>query len=111
MINIPTFMDAKNLQQYVNEEVMPMINKIEFSLAPILPKLEELNPKNEHGNRSYKHHQFLTDETGLPKLKQHLEAVHAIAVIANYDWDRFIRYLDKAYPRRYSQLYLDFDDE
>lgn len=79
-------------------------------LAPILPKLEELNPKNKHGNRSYKHHQFLTDDAGLPRLKQHLEAVHAIAVIANYDWDRFMQYLDKAYPRKYTQLYLDFED-
>lgn len=79
-------------------------------LAPILPELERLNPKNENGNRTHKHHQFLSEDVGLPRLKQHLEAVHAIAVVANYDWDTFNRYLDKAYPRKYTELYLDFGD-
>lgn len=78
-------------------------------LGPVLPELERRNPKNEHGNRSHKHHQFLSDSVGLPRLKQHLEAVHALAVVANYDWVRFNVYLDKAYPRKFSQLYLDFD--
>lgn len=78
-------------------------------LAPILPELERRNPKNIHGNRSYKHHQFLSKDIGLPKLKQHLEAIHAIAVISNYKWDVFMRNLNKAYPSNYTQLYLDFD--
>ena len=78
-------------------------------LAPVLPELEKRNPKNENGNRSYKHHQFLSKEVGLPRLKQHLEAVHAIAVISNYDWGCFIVNLDKAYPRKYQELYL-FDE-
>lgn len=78
-------------------------------LAPILPELEKLNPKNENGHRSYKHHQFLSRDVGLPRLKQHLEAVHAIAVISNYDWNRFIVNLDRAYPRKYQELYL-FDE-
>lgn len=78
-------------------------------LAPILPELERRNPKNKNGNRAYKHHQFLSKEVGLPRLKQHLEAVHAIAIISNYSWDKFCYNLDKAYPRKYSQLYLDFD--
>ncbi len=56
-------------------------------LGPVIPKLEELNPKNAHGNRNHKHHQFLSREVGLPKLKEHLAAVHAIAVITNYEWD------------------------
>jgi len=30
VINIPTFMDAKNLQPYVTDDVMPMIKKIEY---------------------------------------------------------------------------------
>lgn len=31
VINIPTFMDAKNLQKYITEDVMPMIKKIEYA--------------------------------------------------------------------------------
>lgn len=79
-------------------------------LAPVLPTLETLNPKNRNGNRQFKHHQFLSREYGIPKLKQHLEAIHAIAVISNYDWETFNRNLDKAYPRKYSELYLDYDE-
>ena len=79
-------------------------------LAPVLPSLENLNPKDERGNRRYKHHQFLTDDIGIPKLKQHLEAIHAIAILADYDWYRFNAFLDKAYPRKYKELYLDFED-
>lgn len=78
-------------------------------LAPVLPELDKRNPKNENGNRSHKHHQYLSKEVGLPRLKQHLEAVHAIAVISNYNWERFMYNLDKAYPRKYSQMWLDFE--
>ena len=79
-------------------------------LAPVLPSLENLNPKDEKGNRRYKHHQFLTDDIGIPKLKQHLEAIHAIAILADYDWHKFNAFLDKAYPRKYKELYLNFED-
>lgn len=78
-------------------------------LGPILYELEKLNPKNDNGHRSYKHHQFLSRDVGLPRLKQHLEAIHAIAVISNYEWNRFIVNLDRAYPRKYQELYL-FDE-
>lgn len=78
-------------------------------LGPVIPKLEELNPKNEHGNRAHKHHQFLSRDIGLPRLKEHLAAVHAIAVISNYKWDKFMYNLDKAFPKKSSELYLDLD--
>ena len=79
-------------------------------LAPIVPSLEKLNPKNENGNRSHKHHQYLSRETGLPKLKEHLEAVHALVKVSNYDWNLFMRNLDMVYPSKNKELYLDFKD-
>ncbi len=79
-------------------------------IAPILPKLEELNPKNVKGYRPHRHHQFLDRDIALPKLKEMLEAIHAIAVISNFDWNRFLINMEKAYPRKYSQLLLDFDE-
>ena len=87
------------------------INDIVYSrLAPlVLKELDAKNPKNEKGSRSYKHHQFLSREIGLPKLRQHLEAVHAIAVISNYNWLKFMKNIDKAYPPQYQQLEIDFD--
>ena len=87
------------------------INDIVYDrIAPLIRKeLEIRNPRNSNGNRSYKHHQFFTKEVGLPKLKQHLEAVHALAIISNYKWELFMRNMDKAYPRQYQQLEIDFD--
>jgi hypothetical protein len=40
-----------------------------------LRKLEVLNPKDGSGNRSSKHHQWLTDEIGHPALSHHIHAV------------------------------------
>lgn len=89
------------------------INDIVYErIAPlVLSELDKKNPKNENGNRSKKHHQYLSREIGLPKLKQHLEAVHAIARISGYDWLSFMRNMDKAYPKQYQQLDIDFDFE
>lgn len=89
------------------------INDIVYErIAPlVLAELEKKNPKNENGNRGKKHHQYLSREIGLPKLKQHLEAVHAIARISNYDWLAFMQNMDKAYPKQYQQLHIDFDFE
>lgn len=72
-------------------------------------ELERLNPKNDSGNRRARHHQFLT-EIGNTRLSGHLEALHALAVLSNHDWPRFMGYVDKAYPKQYQQLSL-FDIE
>lgn len=86
------------------------INNIVYQrLAPGLDKLNELNPKNANGNRSHKHHQFLSRDIGLPRLKQYLEAVHAIAIISRYNWNQFIDNLNRAYPQQHQQLTLDFE--
>lgn len=72
-------------------------------------ELERLNPKNENGNRKAKHHQYLT-EIGNTKLAGHLEALHAMAILANYNWPKFMAYVDQAYPKQYQQWSL-FDSE
>ena len=76
-------------------------------------ELNRLNPKNEKGNRANKHHQFLTD-VGKPKLISHIEALHALAIISDYKWERFMLYVDKSYPKCYSipSLFdeMDLDD-
>lgn len=89
------------------------INDIVYErLAPaLLNELRRLNPKNENGGRSHKHHQFLTEEVGHPRLKEHLEGVMAIGRLSGNDWNKFMRNLDVAYPKCYQQLELAFDDE
>lgn len=73
-------------------------------------ELQRRNPKNENGNRANRHHQFLT-EIGKPRLISHIEALHALAVVSDYKWDRFMRYVDKSYPKSYTtpSLFEDID--
>lgn len=88
------------------------INDIVYErIAPnLLDELRQRNPKNESGNRSYKHHQFLTQTLGHPKLKEHISGVMAIGRLSGNNWQRFMRNLDRAYPKMYAQLDIDFDD-
>lgn len=79
-------------------------------LAPgILEELEKRNPKDDKGNRKGKHHQLLTDEVGHPALAQHLYAVIG-AMRAHTNWNDFLRFLNRAYPKKDSNLELALDD-
>lgn len=78
-------------------------------LGPSLrEELERVNPKNENGNRSKRHHQFLT-EVGKPRLLERFEGLHSLAVIADFKWERFMHFVDKTYPKQYNIPSL-FDD-
>lgn len=74
-------------------------NDIVYSrLAPgLLDELKKLNPVTGKGFRAHKHHQHLTEHTGYPSLKAHLEAVIALMKISD-NWEEFLAYLDKAKP-------------
>ena len=50
------------------------INKYIYEPLPpgVLDRMRELNPKNDKGNRRYKHFQFLTDNVGEPHLEKQL---------------------------------------
>lgn len=71
-------------------------------LAPgILHELEQRNPKDEHGNRRSRHHQWLTEDVGHPALAQHLHAVIAL-MRASDTWSDFKALLDRSLPKRMS---------
>lgn len=92
-----------------------IINDIVYErIAPfILVELRKKNPKLENGYRKYKHHQLLTSDIGKPLLKQHLAILHSFAIVADYNWGKFMSLLDKAHPKQYQELALfdnfDFD--
>jgi hypothetical protein len=76
-------------------------------LAPSVRKeLERLNPKNSKGNRVNKHFQYLTEDVGHPRLREHLSAVIVLMRISN-NWDDFKLKIDKALPR-YGETYEIF---
>jgi hypothetical protein len=83
-----------------------LTNDLVYSrLAPgVLAELRNKNPVTEKGYRKSKHHQWLTDHTGHPKLVQHLDKL--IAMMRMFDtWDEFTHRLDRALPK-YQQMPL-----
>jgi hypothetical protein len=84
-------------------------------LAPgVLKQLEELNPKDEKGNRRAKHHQWLTEDVGNPALAQHLHAVLAFMRVTPTGpnaWKQFMAMLNRAFPKRGDTLQLPFMQE
>jgi len=79
-------------------------------IAPaLLEELERKNPKNKSGNRSNRHHQWLTDEVGHPALSQHLHAVIGL-MRASGSWEGFYRLMQKSFPKRGDTLELPLDE-
>lgn len=89
------------------------INDVVYErLGPlVLTELKKANPKNENGNRKGKLHQYLTTDSGHPKLKEHLAAVQTLAKACNYCLPKFMQMLDIALPKQYQQMSLLFPDE
>ncbi len=80
-------------------------------LAPgILEELQKINPATEEGVRSKRHHQFLTDDIGHPALAQHLHAVIGL-MRASANWDQFKSLLDRAFPKKGTQLEMLLGDD
>ena len=80
-------------------------------LAPgILEELQRLNPSQEDRGRAHKHHQYLTDDIGHPALAQHLHAVIGL-MRASATWDQFKTLLDRAFPKKGTQLDLLLSDD
>jgi hypothetical protein len=80
-------------------------------LAPgILERLQELNPVNENGNRSARHHQWLTEDHGVPELKEHLWGVIGL-MKASVSWRGFYSLINRAYPKLGTQLSLPIEIE
>ncbi|SMP67043.1 P63C domain-containing protein [Neorhodopirellula lusitana] len=74
-----------------------LTNDIIYSrLAPcVLTELRKRNPKIK-GTRKHKHFQYLTDDVGVPSLKDHLTSVVTIMKLSN-DWNDFHQKLDSVH--------------
>jgi hypothetical protein len=92
--------------QYVGH----LTNDIVYArLAPgVLKELQEREPKDNKGRRRHKFHQWLTDDVGHPRLKEHLIATLALMRAAR-KWDEFHRMLQRAYPKINTNLELPID--
>lgn len=88
--------DVRKRPQYFGH----LTNNIVYSrLVPgMLPRLKELNPTNENGNRTRRHTQHLTNSPGEAHLRSHLAGV-VMLMKASATYEDFIKALDKAAPK------------
>ena len=77
------------------------VNDIVYSrIAPgILDKLRAMNPRMQTGSRKHKHTQFLTDDIGVPELRQHLIKAMTVMDIAIATGQNFDFLLQAALPK------------
>jgi hypothetical protein len=88
--------------RYTNELVYERI-------APgLLAELEQRNPKGDTGSRKTKHHQWMTDDVGHPALTNHMHAVLGF-MRASESWEQLLRMMDRAFPKKGSQIELLID--
>jgi len=68
-----------------------------------------LNPKNTKGRRANKHHQYLTEDHGVPELKEHLTKVMTLMDAAP-NKENFERMLERALPPYGKNMEFEFDN-
>lgn len=83
-----------------------LTNNLVYSrLAPgVLAALRQKNPIVKPGRRKHKHFQWLTDDIGDPRLREHLSSLIALMKAAD-TWDQFYGMVERALPQ-YSELPL-----
>lgn len=80
-------------------------------LAPkVLEELQKRNPTNDRGRRKTKHHQWSTEDIGIPALSQHIYTLIAF-MRAAANWNQFCRNVDRAFPKFGNTIPLPFDDD
>lgn len=78
-------------------------------LAPgVLNELKQVNPSSK-GQRKNKHHQWLTEDVGHPRLREHLAAVIAL-MRASSNWETFKRLIERSFPKIGANLEIPLDD-
>jgi hypothetical protein len=79
-------------------------------VAPgVLEELQRKNPPDDRGRRKVRHHQWLTEDVGDPRLREHLSAVIAL-MKASSTWDQFMRAMNRALPRYGKTIELVLND-
>lgn len=79
---------GKLINHYVYEQLPP----------GVLAELRKLNPVTEKGYRKYKHHQFLTPETGNPHLDRQIGTVTTLMRVSDSK-NEFERLFEKAFAK------------
>lgn len=67
-------------------------------MGGVFDELRKRNPKNAKGARKQRHHQWLTEDIGHPKLREHIASVIALMKAAT-KWEDFKRMINRALPK------------
>ena len=79
-------------------------------MAPgVIKELEKKNPPNEKGGRKHKHHQWLTDDIGDPKLAEQISNVMTLMKASSGSYTNFYRLLQRALPKCGDSLTLPLE--
>lgn len=79
-------------------------------LAPkILEELKTRTPRDEKGRTKHRYFQWLTDDIGHPKLREHLASVTTL-MKASANWTKFYRLIQRALPQYGQTLELPLTD-
>jgi len=81
-------------------------------LAPgVLEELKRKTPKDNKGRRKYRYHQWLTEDIGNPRLREHLWAVIGL-MRASSNWRNFYSLLNRAFPRHadHPRLFIEYEE-
>jgi hypothetical protein len=77
-------------------------------LAPsVLEELKHKNPKDSKGRRKHKHFQWLTENVGDPRLREHLASVITL-MKASSTWKKFYHLLNRALPQYDTTMMIPF---
>lgn len=86
-------------------------NLVYERMAPgVRSELERKNPTTSPGTRKHRHHQWLTEDVGHPKLREHLASVITL-MKASANWDQFQRLINRSLPRYGDTFEMMLDDE
>jgi hypothetical protein len=86
------------------------INKYIYDQLPVgvHGELERLNPRNDSGNRPYRHHQLLTESTGVTSLDRQITAVTTLMRVAR-NKAHFEDLFEEAFPPMQPRLPLEIE--
>lgn len=76
-----------------------LVNRYIYDQLPpgVHDEIRRKNPKNESGNRSHKHHQFLTASTGITALDRQISSVITLMRVSDSK-QQFEELFERAYP-------------
>ncbi len=90
-----------------------LTNKLIYDKLPpgVLEELKSKNPRNDKGNRTHRHHQFLTEDIGEPHLEKQLAVVTTLMKISP-NWRKFEANFIRAFPSpNGEQLSMELDED